>query len=56
MKKEQRFEFKSRVTLEFNRATNKWDVIRDSQIIGSYGGFSMAAYRVGYENNVLTFN
>lgn len=50
------YEFKSKVTIEFNRVTNKFDVIRDSQIINSYSQYTAACARADHENSVLTFN
>lgn len=44
--------FKSRATVEFNRVSKKFEVIKDSQIIGIYTGFSMASYRAEQENSI----
>lgn len=47
-----KFEFKPRITVEFNRVTNRFDVIRESRIVGSYDQYTPARLRADYENSI----
>lgn len=45
------YEFKSKVTIEFNRVTEKFDVIKNGRILGSYDQYTPATMRADYENS-----
>lgn len=46
------YEFKSKVTVEFNRVTNKFQVLKDGHIKGEYSQYTSAVIRADYENSI----
>lgn len=39
-----------KATMEFNRASNKFEVWKAGQVLATYSNWSMAQYRVQFEN------
>ncbi len=46
------YEFKTKAVIEFNRVTNRFEVIKDNQILGAYAQYTPASIRASLENAV----
>lgn len=42
---------KSMATIQFNRATKQFHVVKAGTVIGTYKNYIMALYKMNYENN-----